>query len=237
MYATYIIGQVSFTKIFEIFIPVMISLLICFLTIRSTNKQNKKSMKQQEQQYQETLVESEKRYQEQLLIAERKERLSYLPYLSILPGKEINKFAGKMEQSDNNVFLIPCKVINEGMGAAFSVHLKYIRKKEIPKEVTTLSVVAFNAKDKNEYDVLGVSSPIDKDILRVEDQTDFHLNLHAVDGDSRMVAPSMCIEWHFEIEFLDFLDRKYLQKYRLYTSTNFGEVQRINSDKPRLIEE
>lgn len=228
------IEQINFIKIIEICIPVLTSLFICFITIYVTNKQQKKNLKQQIKQHQEAMKLSEKKYEEELSINEETERLKHLPYLSLFPKEQIHKFAGKMERFDNNVISIPFELINEGMGIAFSVHLKYLEKSESIKNIRDISV-ALKSNCCDGYDILGVREPIDTDVLSIKNQTNFCLYLSAVDKMSKRINPSNAIRWEFEIGFFDIQGRNYLQSYSFFTSTDNDQILRINSHMPKLV--
>lgn len=90
-------------------------------------------------------------------------------YLSPSTQEKIDKFTGKMERDKHNVIIIPFKIKNEGLGAAFSVYLNYLEKEEM-KEIPTksVSVIAIQRGQQNGYNILGGYMPIHMDILRVE---------------------------------------------------------------------
>ncbi|MBC2249176.1 hypothetical protein HCB49_04060 [Listeria sp. FSL L7-0123] len=194
-------------------------------------------MEQQENQHNQALETSEKRYQEQSLINLRKERIMYQPYLSLSTKEKIDKFTGKMERDKHNVIIIPFKIKNEGLGAAFSVYLNYLEKEEM-KGISTksVSVIAIQPSRKNGYNILGVAMPIHMDILRVEGEADFYLYLNAIDKEGIETKPDDWIRWNFSIEFFDIQERKYIQDYQFFSVLSNDTIVRMNSEKPKFIE-
>ncbi|EOJ71566.1 hypothetical protein [Enterococcus faecalis] len=221
--------------IIKIIIPVLTSLVVCYITLYFTHKRNKETLNLQQKNHMESMKISEKKYQEQLIINEENERLKYLPYLSIVPKYKSNRFEGEMDKIDNlNIKSIPFELINEGVGIAFSIHLEYLDDNEKPKNMFNIAV-AFKDNYKNGYNILGVRAPIDTDVLRVQSQTEFCLYLTAIDEKSNQVDPTTDINWKFNIVFYDIQGRQYKQSYSFYTSTGSNKIVRINSYMPQLI--
>ncbi|MGX7420226.1 hypothetical protein ACWOFR_15655 [Carnobacterium gallinarum] len=219
----------------KIMIPVLTSLAVCYITLYFTHKRNKETLNLQQKNHIESMKIAEKKYQEQLSINEENERLKYLPYLSIVPKYKNNRFEGEMDKIDNlSIRPIPFELINEGAGIAFSIHLDYLDNDVKPKNMRNIAV-AFKDNYKNGYNILGVREPIDTDVLRVQNQTEFCLYLTAIDESSNMVDPTTDINWKFNIVFCDIQERQYKQTYSFYTSTGNNKIVRINSYMPQLI--
>lgn len=217
----------------KIFVPVITSLVVCYVTLYFTNKRNSAAMTQQQQNYTESLLLSEKKYLEQYAINEENERLKHLPYLSLIPKYENNRFEGRFEYTKDTISL-PFKIVNEGLGIAFSIQLKYLNDESKPDGVK-YPAVSFDHSHDDVYNILGVSSPIDTDVLRVEKDVEFYLHLSACDKKSNKLQPDPDIRWEFFILFCDIQNRKYSQKYSFYTSTLSNKIIRINSFVPQLI--
>ncbi|ELY8226431.1 hypothetical protein SOQ11_002096 [Enterococcus faecalis] len=222
--------------IIKIVTPVLTSLVVCYITLYFTKKRNNEALKLQRKNHLENMEISEKKYKEQLSINEENERLKYLPYLTIVPKQEINRFEGKMNAlKDLNIWEIPFELINDGVGIAFSVHLEYLDNDEKPENMFHIAI-SYKNNLKNGYDILGVRSPIDTDVLRVQDKTEFDLYLAAIDENSNIIKPNSDISWKFNIVFNDIQGRKYIQPYSFYTSIRNNRIVRVNSYMPELIE-
>lgn len=216
--------------IIKITVPVLTSLAVCYITLYFTNKSNEKEMEIQQKNHIESMKLSEKKHQEQLLVNEENERLKHLPYLSLVPKYKIHKLEGEMKREDK-IISIPFKLINEGVGAAFSVQFKLVGDNELSS-----TAIAFQDNYNNGYDVLGVREPIEKDVLRVENVTESYLYLTAINENLNEVSPTNSIKWEFEIIFYDIQERKYSQTYSFYSSTIENKIYRVNSYMPHLIE-
>ncbi|MGY0354237.1 hypothetical protein ACWY2R_07080 [Enterococcus avium] len=222
----------------NLLIPVITSFLVCFITMYITNKQHQKSLKQQEFQHKEVLELSKEQYREERYRSQERERLSYLPYLTLIPKIWKNRFSGGMDKHENNDhFFIPFELENEGLGEAFSIDLVYLEKVFQPEKSQLFPQSLLSIKDNygNNYDVLGVSSPIDTDILKVAKKTEFELYVGTYDTDWNAGTLGAPVKWEIKIRFEDFQYRKYEQRYSFITSGDFQEVHRINSNRPKLI--
>lgn len=220
----------------SLFISPIISILICYITIYHSNKRNKEVLERQQRHHKENLDLAEKKFQEQLAINEENERLKHLPYLSIIPKYKENHFSAKIIKVDtSNLYAIPFDIVNKGAGSAFDIHLDYLDDDSSPLLYYN-SPVAFQQSSNDHYDILGAHSPIDTDVLPMEDQTEFYLSLSAVNENSQIIEPNTTLRWEFQIIFSDVQSRKYSQKYSFYTSTAKRNITRINSEMPKLIE-
>ncbi|MGX4670497.1 hypothetical protein JNUCC74_15120 [Cerasibacillus sp. JNUCC 74] len=221
--------------VIKIIVPVLTSLVVCYITLYFTKKRNKEAMKLQQENHIENMKVSEKKYQEQLLISEENERLKHLPYLSLVPKYKKHRFEGEMEKVDNiNIISIPFKIINEGAGIAFSIHLKYLDDDMKHKGMEHIAI-AFKDNYDDGYNILGVSEPIDTDVLRVENLTEFCLYLTAINENLDEINPATNIRWEFDIMFCDIQGREYSQTYSFYSSTRNNKIFRVNSYMPQLI--
>lgn len=217
----------------NIFLPILSSFVICFITIYFSNKANHKSLNQQEEFYAKTLRESNKKYLEQRKRDEENQRLKHLPYLTLIPKKRIDRFSGKMSLEDD-IISIPFKLVNEGVNTAFSVRLQYLEDKNKPL-TDMFAPVSYGDNYNAGYDVLGVRSPIDTDVLSVNKTSEFCLYLSALNKAGVEILPSDDIRWTIIILFEDIQERKYSQKYTFYTSTRNNQILRVNSYMPQLI--
>ncbi|PDL18915.1 hypothetical protein, partial [Listeria monocytogenes] len=205
--------------VIKIIIPVLTSLAVCYITLYFTKKRNNETLNLQQKNHMKSMKLSEKKYQEQLIINEENERLKYLPYLSIVPKYKNNRLESEMKEIYNlNIRSIPFALINEGAGIAFSIHLEYLDDDDKPKNMSNIAV-SFQDNYTNGYNILGVSEPIDTDVLRVLSQTEFCLYLTAIDENSKVINPTTYINWKFSIVFRDIQERQYKQTYSFYTST------------------
>lgn len=221
-------------KFVEIIVPVLTSFVVCLITLYKTKENNEKALELQKTHYEDSMLISEKKYQEQLKINEENQRLKYLPYLSIIPIYTNKGYVGKMTQVGGRDFYIPFIVKNEGVGIAFCVQLKCLSGKSKQK-ITPHVVTAIQEKANGGYDLLGVSEPIDTDILRVGNQAKFSLFLAAVDNNRLEIKPTQNIQWEFEILFNDIQRRQYSQRYTFFINTESNSIFRVNSYMPQLI--
>ncbi len=213
------------------------SFAVCYITLRFTRKQNKKSLEQQQQNHTEDFEITELRYQEELDIQKESERLEHLPYLLLIPENKVHRFEGDMELIEGkNFWSIPFILQNEGAGIAFDVRLKYIEQDTKPRRVSPISV-AYTENLRGGYDILGARSPIDTDVLRVGNQTEFSLALLAIRPSGIEIAPTSDIRWEIAIKFSDIQGRRYSQPYSFYTSTCNNKIFRVNSYMPELLDE
>lgn len=221
----------------SLLISPLISLLVCYITIYSSNRRNKKSLDIQQANHKEILEISEMKYQKQLVINEENERLKHLPYLSLTPKKRKSQLIGNMLKIDEpNIYSIPFEITNNGAGTAFSISLDYLDTDSKYKEIQPSIVVSqqvFNCH----YDILGVREPIDMDILPIQTHTEFCLYQSAVDRNLKMVDPTSNLKWEFIINYSDIQGRKYSQKYSFYSSTSEAIITRITSEMPRILPE
>lgn len=223
-------------EIFKIIVPSLVSISICFITLYFTNKINRRSLEQQKENHKESMERAEETYQEQLENNKATERLKHLPYLSLIPKQQIHRFEGEIKRENNGSISIPFKIINEGAGIAFSVHIKILEEESKPNNIQIGTVTAFQRNYKDGYDILGVSEPIDTDVLRVENHSEFSLYLTAIDGNNQEINPSEAIEWEFNVTFYDIQGKHYKQRYSFYTSTKNNKIYRVNSYMPEIIE-
>lgn len=223
------------TFMLEIFKIIVSSLVPCFITLYFTNKINIRSLEQQHIEHKESLEKAEEKYQEQLENNKETERLNHLPYLSLIPKYQIHRFEGEMKRENNDNIFIPFKIINQGAGIAFSVHVKILEEDSKPNNIHIGTVTAFQRKHKDDYDILGVSEPIDTDVLRVDNHSEFCLYLTAIDKNKMEIKPSESLKWEFDITFYDIQGKHYTQRYSFYTSTKNNKVHRVNSYMPELV--
>ncbi|MDQ0815957.1 hypothetical protein QF033_000535 [Bacillus pumilus] len=222
-------------EIFKIIVPSLVSISICWITLYLTNKINIRSLEHQHKLHIESMKKEEEKYQEQLANNKETERLKHLPYLSLIPKFQIHRFEGEMKREHNDNIFIPFKVINQGAGIAFSVHVKILEEDSKPNNIHTGTVTAFQRKHKDGYDILGVSEPTDTDVLRVDNHSEFCLYLTAIDRNKMEIKPSESLKWEFDVTFYDIQGKHYTQRYSFYTSTKNNKVHRVNSYMPELV--
>ncbi|MDM5319026.1 hypothetical protein RGT17_03630 [Bacillus altitudinis] len=221
-------------EIFKIIVP---SLVPCFITLYFTNKINIRSLEQQHKEHKESLERAEEKYQEQLENNKETERLNHLPYLSLIPKYQIHRFEGEMKRENNDNIFIPFKIINQGAGIAFSVHVKILEEDSKPNTIQyNYNITAFQRNHKDGYDILEVSEPIDTDVLRVDNHSEFCLYLTAIDGNNQEISPLEAIEWEFDVTFYDIQGKHYKQRYSFYTSIKNNKIYRVNSYMPEIVE-
>lgn len=227
--------NISIMDIIKLIIPVLTSLAVCYITLYFTNKRNKETLNFQQKNHLENMEIAEKKYKEQIDISEENERLKYLPYLTIIPKSKLNKFEGEMNNlPDSYDKEIPFELVNEGAGIAFSIRLEYLDDNEKPNNMQHIAL-SFKNNYRYGYDIIGVRTPIDTDILRVQNKTDFDLYLTAIDNTARSIAPTESISWKFNILFTDIQEREYIQTFSFYTSTKNNKIVRVNSYMPKKI--
>ncbi|XIQ71044.1 hypothetical protein N8B89_13130 [Enterococcus faecium] len=223
----------------DIFVPVLTSFAVCFITLFLKKKKKKKGMKQQERQHEESLDLSKQQYADEKQRNEEQDRLSYYPYLKLIPKISEHRFAGKMVKSDeNDVFKLPFELINEGLGMAFSIDFVYLEETidTNDHEVNLLSLLSAQKHIDDSLDALGVSAPIDTDILRVGKKTKFKLYWKKKKKKVMSIPKDSVSKWEIKIRFSDFQDRIYQQRYTFITSAGYQEIHRLWSDKPQLID-
>lgn len=229
--------QFDFNFFLNLLIPVLTSFAVCFITIFFTNRQHKKNLMQQEKHHKETLELSKQQYNDDKKRNKEQERLSYFPYLTIVPKLQKNRFVGEMVQfEDEKCFYLPFELVNEGMGVAFSIRLIYVDKVTGPNadEINVLTPISVQ-RDYDGFDVLGISAPIFTDILRVGNKTEFELYWSRYEGQFVRVSNKSVRKWEIKIQFSDFQNRNYEQKYTFLTSAGSQEIHNFTSEKPKLI--
>lgn len=224
-------------EIFKIIVPPLVSIGICCITLYLTNKINIRSLEHQHKLHIESMEKAEEKYQEQLTNNREAERLNNLPYLSLIPQKQIHRFKGEMKILNNGSISIPFKIRNEGAGIAFSVHVKILEEDSKLNNIQyNYNITAIQQNNKAGHDILGVSEPIDTDVLRVDNHSEFCLYLTAIDGNNQEIHPSEAIEWEFTVTFYDIQGKHYNQRYSFYTSTKNNKIYRVNSYMPEIVE-
>ncbi|MEK5133112.1 hypothetical protein NST39_03425 [Bacillus sp. FSL W8-0645] len=224
-------------EFFKIIVPTLVSISICWITLYLTNKINIRSLAHQHKLHLESMEKAEEKYQEQLANNKEVDRLKHLPYLSLIPRKQIHRFEGEMKILNNGTISIPFKIRNEGAGIAFSVHVKILKEDSKPNNMQyNYNITSFQQNNKDGHDILGVSEPIDTDVLRVDNHSEFCLYLTAIDGNNQEINPSEAIEWEFDVTFYDIQGKHYKQRYSFYTSTKNNKIYRVNSCMPEIIE-
>ena len=82
--------------------------------------------------------------------------------------------------------------------------MKILEEDSKPNNIHIGTVTAFQRKHKDDYDILGVSEPIDTDVLRVDNHSEFCLYLTAIDRNKMEIIPSESLKWEFDITFTIF---------------------------------
>lgn len=95
--------------------------------------------------------------------------------------------------------------------------------------------IAFKDNYDDGYNILGVREPIDTDVLRVGNLTEFCLYLTAINENLDEINPTADIRGEFDIMFCDIQGREYSQTYSFYSSTRNNKIVRVNSYMPQLI--
>lgn len=223
----------------NLFIPTFTSFLICLITICSSNKRHKKDMLKQEKQYEQTLKLSKEQFTEEQKIRKEQERLSYLPYLSLIPKVIANESDGDMDKMDSEEFYrLPFKLVNDGLGPALSAHIVCLTKlpDHFEYKIKPLTPISMHYNSDNNYDVLGISMPNASNILKVGNTTNFELYWARYDNKDLVLPEKVACYWTIKIQFKDIQNRVYEQCHTFLASGLCQKIYQINSLEPKLIE-
>lgn len=233
--------QLDWNFFLNLLIPTLTALVVCIITIFFTNRQHKKSLDQQDKQHEEILKLSKQQYIEEQRRNEERERLNFFPYLTLVPKIKKNRFSGGMIKSeDDNFFRLPFELVNEGMGAAFSISIVSLDEDKINEaysnKIKVPCTVSIQKFCDDSVEVLGVSAPISTNILTVKNKTEFELCWCEYTDKLEKISNKAVSEWKLKIRFKDFQERYYEQQYTFITSASFQEIHRLECNKPQLIE-